>query len=419
MTNPSKTKILYIGPIPPEVGGKSAGGVATHAWQLATQAAKRAYEVYVLANTTSSFTRDGVKVICPPQRNNLLKASYGLKFWLTINRNELNTLGFLSLKEKVSLLYKVYLLREITNSVKPDLMHIHSLHNTQTLSLKLLRNSVPLIITDHGFWQGIYGTKDLEKIGKTTSEADYIICPSNFSKEQMENYKIAPLVKKKVIHYPLDITKIPLLDKRKTKEELGLKDKKVILFSGVSEPVKRKGLDILLEAIAINSHLKEKCKVVIITNGEGMEYAQNFVRQNAIDGFILGSQPWDKIVKFYNAADVFVMPSKSEGFAVTYIEALLAGVPIVGLYWNVSELEKLLGIYVGEKFDASREDEKDLAEKIIKVLNANFDRKLLREKVIEKLSWDVKFSEYDSIYREALISKYNKYLENAPIHDHL
>jgi len=401
---PSKTRVLYIGPIPPEVGGKSAGGVATHAWQLATQAAKRGYEVYVLTNAGSSFTKDSVKVISPLQRNKLLKAFYALKLLLTTNKSELGNLIFLSFKEKTSTLDRTHVLQGIMDSVRPDLIHVHSLHNTWTLSLELLQNPIPVVITDHGFWQGIRRKKDLQKIRKTASEADYIICVSNFSREQLGRYRLAPLAKKKVIHNPIDVNKIPLLDRRKVREELRLTDKKkIILFSGVWEPVKRKGLDILLKAIAVNSYLREKCKVVIVTGRDAMNYAQNVVKQKEIDNLILGPQPWDKIVRWYNAADVFVMPSRSEGFAYVYVEALLAGLPIIGFYSNVSEIEKLLGIYVGERFNASNDDEKILAEKIIKVLNtSNIERGVLRRKVIDNLSWKVKFDEFDLVYRELL-----------------
>lgn len=74
----------------------------------------------------------------------------------------------------------------------------------------------------------------------------------------------------------------------------------------------------------------------------------------------------------------------------------------MGFPESIRELEHLLGICIGEKFDASNEDEKALAEKIIKVLNTDFDRKLVRKKVIENLSWDAKFSEFDSVYKEVL-----------------
>ena len=72
MNNLKKPSILYIGPIPPEVGGQSAGGVATHAWQLARQASRGGYKVYILANTTSSFIRDGIHVIPSQPKSKLM-----------------------------------------------------------------------------------------------------------------------------------------------------------------------------------------------------------------------------------------------------------------------------------------------------------------------------------------------------------
>ena len=41
-----------------------------------------------------------------------------------------------------------------------------------------------------------------------------------------------------------------------------------------------------------------------------------------------------------------------------------------------------------------------LAEKIIKVLNTEFDRELLRRKAKENLSWDVGFEKFDAVYRQ-------------------
>ena len=397
----SKTKILYIGPIPPEFGGQSAGGIATHAWQLALQSYKRGYEVYILANATSSFTKDGIKVISPPQKNKLVKAFIGLKYYFLTNGDKLRDLNFLGFTEKLSILYSASYFKDIMEKIKPDIIHVHSLHNTATLSLKLLENSIPLVVTDHGFWQGIKEDRDLLKVKQTANKATYIICVSEFSEEQQRKFSIGSQKRRKIIHNPIGVNGIPLLNQEEIKQELGLKNKKAIFFSGVVEPVKRKGLDILLKAIVINPYLR-KCELIIISNVEGIKYAKKFMEGQKIDALILPLQSWDRVVKIYNAADVFVMPSKSEGFAMVYSEALLAGVPIVGLYWNIAEIEKLLGSYVGEKFDVSKEDEKALAEKIIKVLNTDFNRELIRKKVIENLSWDVRFDEFDSAYREVL-----------------
>ena len=60
-------KILQVGPIPPEVGGRTTGGVATHAWELSINLAKSGHEVAILADNfpnppQSPITKDGVKI---------------------------------------------------------------------------------------------------------------------------------------------------------------------------------------------------------------------------------------------------------------------------------------------------------------------------------------------------------------------
>ena len=400
-------RILYIGCIPPEVGGPSPGGVATHLWELAQESRKRGYNVSVVGNAKKTIEKSGIEIFAPMQ-NKLIKVIKTAKVLPMLKKQRFPFFGFLSYREKISVLYWAYFLHTIIERIKPDVIHVHELFNKSILSLKLIQNTIPIVITGHGFWQGLKNDKSMAMVKYALDYADCVICVSEFEKEQFRHFNLNHKKKLKVIHYPINPDKVPLLVTQEIKQELALGDKKVIFFSGVSEPVKRKGLDILLKTMTINPYLREKCKVIIIANGEGTEYAQKFVKQNVIDGLILGPQPWAKIVKFYNAADVFVMPSRSEGFATVYIEALLAGIPIIGLYWNISELEKSLGIYVGEKFNADKENEKALAEKIVKVLNTNIDRELLRRKAIEKLSWDTKFSEFDSVYKELLAKKYQK-----------
>ena len=407
----TKIRILYIGPIPPEVGGKSPGGIAIHCWQLATQAHKRGYDVYVLANTASSFIKEGVKVISQSQRqrSKLSKAFYTLKFWLIANKNILNSLNFLSLKQKVSVLYGACLLKEVIRLVNPHLIHIHSLHNVQTLSLKLLKKSAPLIITHYESYSCAKRGKTIAILNSTVSMADYLICCTEYNKDKLKELGIKYSKNSKIIHIPVDTGKVPLLEKEEIRHELGFDNKKkVVLFSGVYKPIKKKGLDILLRAFCVNRYLRDNCKLIVHSNEEGIKYANKIIERENIDGILLGTLPWKKLVKYYNASDIFVMPSRSEGFGIVYVEALLTGCPIIGFHGTLKEIKSVLGIYVGEKFDASKENENSLAEKIIKVLNTNLDRDLLRRKTIESLSWDAKFSEFGSVYQEALRNRLQK-----------
>lgn len=412
----AKTKILYIGPIPPEVGGRTHGGIATHAWELAIQAHKRGYDVYILANATSSFVKDGVKVISPPLKNKLSRAFYGVKFWLMLDKSRINFLNFLGFREKLGVFYRVfyraYCLRQVLESVKPDLIHVHSLHNWYNLSLKILRVPISVVISDHGAFWGIIEEEDLARVSAALSIASRVICVSQQVKKRLEQLGLNYRTKPAIIHNPISIDKLPFFNREELRKQWS-DEKKTVFFSGVYEPIRRKGLDVLLRAFSVDDYLKDNCRLIILTRGEGVRYAEESISQNEIDGLVLSLRPWDEIVKYYNVADVFVMPSKFEPFGLVYIEALLAGTPVVGCSGILREIEGLLGIYIGEKFDASHEGEKELAQKIIKVLNTDFDREILRTKMVENLSWDAKFNEFDAVYREVLRNRKKSVPKNS------
>ncbi|MCD6232860.1 glycosyltransferase family 4 protein [bacterium] len=416
MKSNSKIKILYIGPIPPEVGGAAAGGVATYGWELATQAQEKGYDVYILTNVNSSFTKNGIKIICWPKLNKLLRGFYGEIFCL-LNKKQIDSLDFLDIKEKINISYKAFFLKKILQEVRPNLIHVLHILDDVNFSLSILENRPPLVVTEHGVallykykMHKMYGIRDkrllLKRVEGVLKRANYIISVSQFSKSSLLNtFRFPSHAKIKSILNPINANKIPLLNRKEKKQELGLRNKKVILFCGTHLPIKRKRLDIFLKTVARDEYLRRNCKVLVITNDEAKIFAQNFIIEKNIDGLVLEYQPREKLAEYYNAADIFVMPSEQEGIGLVYYEALLAGVPVIGFFRSIEELENIVGIYIGEKFDAKEENEKDLAEKIKKVLNTDFDRKLIRKRVIERLSWDAKFNEFETVYREVLANK--------------
>ena len=415
MDSSKKIRILYIGPIPPEVGGQSAGGVATYEWQLANQANKKGYDVYIYADGEKSFVRDEVKVVGIAPYRKFIKLLHGLLVAL-MRRNKMESLRFLTFKKRVALFYRANLLKTVLKVANPELVHINLMSSMYIISLSILRNHPPIVITEHG--DGVifrnkrfreFKIKNINdhrsRLIEAANRANCIISVSNYSREQL----IAEVLdsfddtkKIKAILNPVDIAKIRLYDRNEVKERLYLGSKRLVFFSGVHLPLENKGLGILLEAFATDDYLYKKCRLLVVTRGEAITFARNFAEEKDIDALILKPQPWENMVKYYNASDVFVMPSRTEGIGLVYEEALSVGVPIVGFSDSVGELEQVLGTYIGEKFDASKEDAKALAEKIRKVLNTDFDRELLRRRMIEKLSWEAKFPEFDAIYQGVL-----------------
>jgi glycosyltransferase involved in cell wall biosynthesis len=106
------------------------------------------------------------------------------------------------------------------------------------------------------------------------------------------------------------------------------KDKQLILF--MSRINLKKGLDLLLPAFKQISSLRNDCLLILAGSDDGyLTETQNFIHEyNLSDkivlvGMITGK---DKLAALTDA-DIFVLPSHSEGFSIATLEALISGVP--------------------------------------------------------------------------------------------
>jgi glycosyltransferase involved in cell wall biosynthesis len=103
-------------------------------------------------------------------------------------------------------------------------------------------------------------------------------------------------------------------EKRLLKEKLGLSpDKKIVLFVG--RFVYKKGFTKVLAARSSNYQL-------VFAGGNATE-------ENSEDVVFVGKLHPDEIVQVYQAADIFILPSESEGFPLSIQEAMSCGLPII------------------------------------------------------------------------------------------
>ncbi|GAB4297194.1 MAG: hypothetical protein Kow0098_21190 [Ignavibacteriaceae bacterium] len=143
------------------------------------------------------------------------------------------------------------------------------------------------------------------------------------------------------------------------REKLNILDKIVL---GVSSwfHKERKGFDILFEAF---SKTDDKCVLLIIgipaeNQGEVIEFARSFgIDKNRIimPGFI------DNIYDYYNAMDIFIIPSRSEGFSLALLEAAASGLPLIASDIPGNN-ELVINGETGLLFDLNKEN--DLKQKI-------------------------------------------------------
>ena len=158
-----------------------------------------------------------------------------------------------------------------------------------------------------------------------------------------------------------------------------------------------KNINILLKSIPII--LKKLNNVTFLFAGVFDKAMKNSIETNFSNNVILIDNFNDEDKhKIYNAIDVFVSPSKSESFGITFIEAWAAKKPVVGV--NIGSISSLIQ-HEKNGFICKPDDSKDIAKNILKLLENQKLRKRLGEYghnfVKNNYSWDAIISKFESI----------------------
>lgn len=135
-----------------------------------------------------------------------------------------------------------------------------------------------------------------------------------------------------VIPPGVDLRLFQPIDAQEARRELGLTDKRVILYVGRIEPLK--GLDILLKAVAL---LNDTANTRMLIVGGSLEDDPELQRlERLAEGLdisdivtFVGAVNQERLPAYYSAADVFVLPSWYESFGLVALEAMSCGTPVV------------------------------------------------------------------------------------------
>ena len=108
----------------------------------------------------------------------------------------------------------------------------------------------------------------------------------------------------------------------------------VVKLLAVGSLIPRKGYDVLVAALARLSHLPWRLTVVGDCGRSPQTARQvraDIARLGLADQVtLLGAVGADELAPLYASADLFVLPSRFEGYGMAYAEAIAHGVPVVG-----------------------------------------------------------------------------------------
>ncbi len=268
----------------------------------------------------------------------------------------------------------------------------------------------PFVLTQHNTfieYDNLFDTvervNDLAIGKETIKQADRIIAVSNASKDYVLRLGAKPN-KIKVIRNGVDLPRFrPMAGKR---EEIRRKlkipqDAKVFLT--VRRLVYKNGIDTLIECA--NLAVKKNSKIVFLAVGKGPDQNSVQARINELgidDNFRLaGFVSDEELPAYYNAADFFVLPSKSgEGLPLVALEAMACGLPVIAT--NVGGISEILSPKFGKLVAANKPE--IMAEAVLEFSEADWvSRKLeLRAMMEEKYSWEKNVDSLVEIYEELI-----------------
>lgn len=225
---------------------------------------------------------------------------------------------------------------------------------------------------------------------------------SEFSKNLLINNYNVPGGKIKVIPGGVDMQRFTLVsDKKAIKRWLGLPKDKIILLT-IRRLTPRMGLENLIEAMSYV--VRERKNVLLVIRGAGFlkERLECLVDRYALEENIQfrGFIPEEQLPLYYQAADVFILPTTAlEGFGLIILEALACGTPVLGT--PVGAIPELLG-RLNQNLLFKDTKPTSMAQGILDFLSLSYKEKYppqrLKDYVKENYSWEKMTSQIEDLF---------------------
>lgn len=173
-------------------------------------------------------------------------------------------------------------------------------------------------------------------------------------------------------------------------ERHNLEGRKVILtVARYDSGEQYKGYDQVIRALPDITESVPNIKYLLVGSGDDIPRIKELIEKLDLTKVVevCGFIPNEELVDYYNIADLFIMPSKGEGFGIVFLEALACGTPVVAGNKDGSRdavLDGELGLLIDP------DDIREVTDIIVKFFQKEtplrfYDKKLLRRRVLNRL----------------------------------
>ena len=220
-----------------------------------------------------------------------------------------------------------------------DVVHFHGLWQLDQTwaSFRCRRLGIPYIVSPHGMlepwawnhkrWKKQPFYRLFERAHLNGANA--VLATSELEAQNLRDFVEASLVKPIPLALPVDVT--PDYDAARCELDWA-EDETVLVY--LSRIHKKKGLHLLLKALALLNDMPDKTRLVVVGDGPNdyLDRLHRIIDTRAASlppvewtGSVWGEQKW----RYLQGADLFCLPTHSENFGLVVLEASQVGTPVL------------------------------------------------------------------------------------------
>lgn len=169
----------------------------------------------------------------------------------------------------------------------------------------------------YSMWETTSVPKDqIEEINKAATLL-YVPC-----RQHLESFQECGVhIPSKVLHHGVDATQFPYLQRD---------PRDLFVFGSFGDLSLRKGTDVLIRAFQDEFSAREPVRLLLKSSVRSHAYEMKDPRITLISGFMNQSE----LLDYLRDVDVFVLPSRGEGFGLCGLEAMSTGLPVIATNWS-------------------------------------------------------------------------------------
>jgi glycosyltransferase involved in cell wall biosynthesis len=158
-----------------------------------------------------------------------------------------------------------------------------------------------------------------EHVGEINRVAalQYVPCRQNLESFRASGVRVSI----KVLHLAVDPDRFPYLERCHPDS---------FTFGSFGDFSVRKGIDVLIRAFEDEFQLGEPVRLLLKARDAPPDYAIRGSRVTLVSGYV----DQQGLLEFLRQMDVFVLPSRGEGFGLCGLEAMATGLPVIATNWS-------------------------------------------------------------------------------------